>query len=362
MQRNYKRLYSIFFVILFYFASVNQSNVGSAVRIYNKTLSSKNSDVSFIYIDDQDRMIVLPQEYSYEVQPFVLDIDDDSLLETVIIADMGGIQGKVIYLIKDESVASGWPLKLYWEMNDVEILGRMDINNGTDPRIIIRYTKDTNTSTSFFAIDAGGNIDISWGFDVLGSFIPQTFYKTYTIFSDLNNDGNKEFVLIDKNETVYYLDHLGNNMTNWPMKVNDSISYSPPVAEDITNDGEKEIIVITDKGFINAWFLNGSIVEGFPLKIDVTIPSVEEFREPPMISDFNLDGDVDLFIASTDGYMYGITLNPENNKTWVKEIPIGVYLRRGITYDIDNDSFQALMQSWVLHREANKIYVQIFMN
>jgi len=347
MQKNHQRFFSMFFVILFCFALFNELNVGSgAAQIYNKALSSKNSDVRFIYIDDQDRLIVLPQEYSYGVQPFVLDIDDDSLLETVIVADMDEIQGKVIYLIKGENIASGWPLELYWDMSDVEILGRMDLNNGTDPRIIIRYTKDiiTNATTSFFAIDAEGNIDTSWGFDFPGSFIDHT---THTIFADLNKDGNKEFVLIDKNETVYYLNHLGNNMINWPMKVNDSISYIPPVAEDITNDGEKEIIVTTDKGFINAWFLNGSIVEGFPLKINTTYPTDEEFREMPMISDFNLDGDVDLFIASTTSYMYGITLNPENNKTWVKEIPPPpVYYpsTQGITYDIDNDGYQEILQ------------------
>ena len=352
MQKNHQRFFSLFFVILFYFATFNGLNVGTgSAQIYNKALSSKNSDVSFIYIDDQDRVMVLPQEYSYRVQPFVLDIDDDSLLETVIVADMDEIQGKVIYLIKDENVASGWPLKLYWDMNYVEILGRMDLNNGTEPRIIIRYTKDLldNVTTSFMAIDAGGNIDISWGFELPGSFIPHPAplsHTTHTIFADLNKDGNKEFVLIDTNETVYYLDHLGNKMTNWPIKVNDSISYIPPVAEDITNDGEKEIIVTTDKGFINAWFLNGSVVEGFPLKINTTYPASEEFREMPMISDFNLDGDVDLFIASDLLHMYGITLNPENNKTWVEEIPQSVFYpsTQGIVYDIDNDGYQEILQ------------------
>ena len=331
----------MFFVILFYFATFDGLNVGTGeAQIYSKVLSSENSDVRFIYIDDQDRLIVLPQEDSYGVQPFVLDIDDDSLLETVIVADMGGTQGKIVYLIKDESVASGWPLMLYWDMNDVEILGRMDLNNGNDPRIIIRYTKDIldNITTSFIAIDVEGNIDVSWGFELPGSFI------SHTIVSDLNKDGNKEFVLIDKNETVYYLDNLGNNMMNWPMKVNDSTNFIPPVAEDITNDGEKEIIVTTDKGFIYAWFLNGSIIEGFPLKINVTYPVFEEFREMPMISDFNLDGDVDLFIASTDGYMYGITLDSENNKTWVEAIPNSVYTTQGISYDIDNDGHQEILQ------------------
>ncbi|MCG3259509.1 MAG: hypothetical protein H7644_07175 [Candidatus Heimdallarchaeota archaeon] len=341
MQKNPQRFFSLFFVILFYFATFNGLNVGTgAVQIYNKALSSENSDVRFIYIDDQDRLIVLPQEDSYRVQPFVLDIDDDSLLETVIVADMGGTQGKIVYLIKDESVASGWPLILYWDMNDIEILGRMDLNNGTDPRIIIRYTKDIldNITTSFIAIDVEGKIDVSWGFELPGSFI------SHTIVSDLNKDGNKEFVLIDKNETVYYLDNLGNNMMNWPMKVNDSTNFIPPVVEDITNDGEKEIIVTTDKGFIYAWFLNGSIIEGFPLKINVTYPVFEEFREMPMISDFNLDGDVDLFIASTDGYMYGITLDSENNKTWAEAIPNSVYTTQGISYDIDNDGQQEILQ------------------
>ncbi len=341
MQKNPQRFFSLFFVILFYFATFNGLNVGTgAVQIYNKALSSENSDVRFIYIDDQDRLIVLPQEDSYRVQPFVLDIDDDSLLETVIVADMGGTQGKIVYLIKDESVASGWPLMLYWDMNDIEILGRMDLNNGTDPRIIIRYTKDIldNITTSFIAIDVEGKIDVSWGFELPGSFI------SHTIVSDLNKDGNKEFVLIDKNETVYYLDNLGNNMMNWPMKVNDSTNFIPPVVEDITNDGEKEIIVTTDKGFIYAWFLNGSIIEGFPLKINVTYPVFEEFREMPMISDFNLDGDVDLFIASTDGYMYGITLDSENNKTWAEAIPNSVYTTQGISYDIDNDGQQEILQ------------------
>ena len=341
MQKKHQRFFSLFFVILFFFIIFNGLNVGTGeVQIYSKALSSENSDVRFIYIDDQDRMIVLPQEDSYGVQPFVLDIDDDSLLETVIVADMGGTQGKIVYLIKDESVASGWPLMLYWDMNDVEILGRMDLNNGTDPRIILRYTKDIldNITTSFIAIDVEGNIDVSWGFELPGSFI------SHTIVSDLNEDGNKEFVLIDKNETVYYLDNLGDNMMNWPMKVNDSTNFIPPVAEDITNDGEKEIIVTTDKGFIYAWFLNGSIIEGFPLKINVTYPVFEEFREMPMISDFNLDGDVDLFIASTDAYMYGITLDSENNKTWVEAIPNSVYTTQGISFDIDNDGHKEILQ------------------
>ena len=255
---------------------------------------------------------------------------------------MEGIEGKVIYMVKNEAIVSGWPLELFWEMRDVETLGRMDLNNGTEPNIIFRYGKEgvlTNETTAFFAVDSEGNINHSWGFELSGSFV------YHTIFSDLNDDGEKEFVLLDTNRTVYYLDHLGNNMTNWPIKVNDSTNFIPPVAEDITNDGEKEIIVTTDTGTVYAWFLNGSLVEGFPLSINVTYPGIEEFREAPMIGDFNLDGDKDLFIASTVSYLYGITLNSENNKTWEEVIPLPVYTStQGIAYDIDNDGYLEILQ------------------
>jgi hypothetical protein len=341
MRKNYKKTISLiisFLIILTTFASQNTS-----IRALNNSSNfSDELNINLIYIEDQDRAMVFSSDDSYSVQPHALDIDDDSFLETVIVANMDGISGSVIYLVKDEAVVSGWPLELYWDMRDVEVLGRLDLNNGTEPSIIFRYTKDniiTNDTTAFFAVNANGDIDISWGFELAGSFV------YHTIFSDLNNDGNNEFVLVDHNRTVYYLDHLGNNMTNWPIRINDSVSFIPPVAEDITNDGEKEIIVTTDTGIIYAWFLNGSLVKDFPLNISVTYPGIEEFREAPMLGDFNLDGDIDLFIGSTVSFLYGMSLNPENNKTWVTEIPLPIYSStQGIAYDIDNDGYLEILQ------------------
>ncbi len=343
MRKNQRKILSTILLVVFVSAtSTNLNGDVASFNDFNKNLDSSIDNIGFIYIEDQDRVMAFPSEHSYLVQPCVLDIDDDSFLETVVVANMEGIDGKAIYLVKNEAFVSGWPLELYWEMRDVEILGRMDLNNGTEPSIIFRYAKQgtlTNETTAFFAVNANGDIDLSWGFELSGTFV------YHTIFSDLNDDGNKEFVLLDTNRTVYYLDHLGNNMTNWPIRVNDSTNFIPPVAKDITNDGEKEIIVTTDNGIIYAWFLNGSLVNGYPLNINVTYPGIEEFREAPMIGDFNLDGDMDLFIASTVSFLYGITLNPENNKTWVEEIPLPIYTStQGIAYDIDDDGYLEILQ------------------
>ncbi|OLS32613.1 MAG: hypothetical protein HeimAB125_07160 [Candidatus Heimdallarchaeota archaeon AB_125] len=343
MKKKHKKTLSSILLFVFILTAFTGLKVElNALQNINKNTDYQINNIRFIYTEDQDRVMGFPSDKSYSVQPFVLDIDDDSFLETIIVGNMEGIEGKVIYMVKNEAIVSGWPLELFWEMRDVETLGRMDLNNGTEPNIIFRYGKEgvlTNETTAFFAVDSEGNINHSWGFELSGSFV------YHTIFSDLNDDGEKEFVLLDTNRTVYYLDHLGNNMTNWPIKVNDSTNFIPPVAEDITNDGEKEIIVTTDTGTVYAWFLNGSLVEGFPLSINVTYPGIEEFREAPMIGDFNLDGDKDLFIASTVSYLYGITLNSENNKTWEEVIPLPVYTStQGIAYDIDNDGYLEILQ------------------
>lgn len=343
MRKKHKKTLSSILLFVFILTAFTGLKVElNALQNINKNTDYQINNIRFIYTEDQDRVMGFPSDKSYSVQPFVLDIDDDSFLETIIVGNMEGIEGKVIYMVKNEAIVSGWPLELFWEMRDVETLGRMDLNNGTEPNIIFRYGKEgvlTNETTAFFAVDSEGNINHSWGFELSGSFV------YHTIFSDLNDDGEKEFVLLDTNRTVYYLDHLGNNMTNWPIKVNDSTNFIPPVAEDITNDGEKEIIVTTDTGTVYAWFLNGSLVEGFPLSINVTYPGIEEFREAPMIGDFNLDGDKDLFIASTVSYLYGITLNSENNKTWEEVIPLPVYTStQGIAYDIDNDGYLEILQ------------------
>ena len=341
MLNRLDKILSITLIILVLFPSVKDSN-SQVVFQSEFVINTSNSIIKAIYVEDKDRATVLLTDLNYNIQPQVVDLNDDGILETIIIGDVPGEDSHKVFLLNKDKLASGWPLTLEWNMQNVEILGRMDLDE-TDPSFIIRYTRTENNKqiTRFVAINRRAVINSTFSFDLPGEYI----YGT--IMHDLNDDGEKEFVLIRRNSSlVYYINSQGQNYTNWPAQVNDTISYIPPLAEDITGDGEPEIIATTDNGFVFAWYLNGTLVDGFPLRFPIKeIHPSEELREMPMIGDFNNDGEMELFIASTFSRLYGISLNPANNKTWIKEIPLPVYITtQGTVYDIDKDGDLEILQ------------------
>ncbi len=341
MKTKQGKILSIVLLLVILYSSLYNSN-NSINFLNNSYKNTLNSNIKSAYVEDLDRVIILLTNLNYHIPPFVLDMNDDGVLETIIIGDIPGEEGKKVFFLNKDRLASGWPLTLLWDMQDVEILGRMDLNK-SDPSFITKYTKTENDKqiTSFFAVNRRAEINTTFGFDISGEFIQGT------IMHDLNQDGEKEFVLIQKkSSTIFYIDHQGQNFTNWPIQINDTVSFIPPIAEDITGDGEPEIIVTTDNGFVFAWHLNGTIVNGYPLRFPIKIihPD-EELREMPLIGDFNNNGEKELFIASTFSILHGISLNPANNKTWSTEIPLPVYITtQGTVFDIDMDGELEILQ------------------
>jgi len=341
MENKINRILSVAFLLIFLFPTANSSS--SFVNLpTNQTGPNSSSDIKALYVEDMDRFVILLTDLIYYLSPTVLDLNDDGVLETIIIGDIPGEDGVKMFLLNKDRLVSGWPKTLLWDMSEIEVLGRMDLN-ASDPSIITKYTKteDDERITSFFAINRKGDINTTFGFDLPGEYIQGA------MMHDLNQDGEKEIVITRRNSSmIYYIDRQGQNMTNWPMQVNDTISFIPPLAEDITGDGEPEIIATTDNGFVFAWHLNGTLVDGYPLRFPIkVIHPLEELREMPMIGDFNNDGDMDLFIASTFSILYGICLNPSNNKTWSKSIPLPVYITtQGTSYDLDQDGKLEILQ------------------
>ncbi len=342
MKSKHGKILTASFLLIILVPSITNSN--SSVRLFGNYIpeTHTSSSVKQIYIEDKDRLTILLTDLIYYLSPTVLDLNDDGVLETVIIGDIPGEDGVKMFFLNKDRLVSGWPVTLLWEMSDIEVLGRMDLNV-SDPSIITKYTttEDDKKITRFFAINRKGEINATFGFDIPGEFIRGS------IMHDLNEDGQKEFVLVRRNSSlVYYIDHQGQNISTWPMQVNDTISYIPPLAKDITGDGIPEIIATTDNGYVFAWHLNGTIVNGYPLRFPIkVIHPLEELREMPMIGDFNNDGDLDLFIASTFSILYGICLNPANNKTWSRTIPLPVYITtQGTSYDLDKDGKLEILQ------------------
>ncbi len=336
MRRNAAICIIIIFLLSIFSFQIN-SKVINSVKTEN-TLSSNSLIKPFL--GDLDRYLLLPSEHIYPVDPYILDLENDGVLETIIIADKDPI-GYVVYLIRDEQIVSGWTLNLDWEMSNIEILGKF-IKNGTDVCILVQYSHSVSGDdvTSIFAITETGELDPSFRMDLPG------LYVKGTVLFDLNNDGDKEFILKDINGTIYYLDHNGNNVTNWPIHLNEYHEYIAPVVMDINNDSHLDIIAMTINGTIKAWNLNGSELNGYPLKIPKKYDdSFEYFRQIPLIDDFNDDGEFELMAASTAGYLYGISLNPLKNQTWDTGMPGGAYTTtQGVISDINNDGFKNIVQ------------------
>ena len=178
-----------------------------------------NDKLKALYVEDLDRYVRLLTDLIYYLTPTVTDLNGDGVLETIIIGDIPGEDGVKIFLLNGQSLVSGWPKTISWKMDEIEVLGRMDLN-ASYPSIITRYTETegNNSITSFFAINRLGEINTTFGFDLPGEFIPGA------IMHDLNEDGKKEFVLIQRGSSmVFYIDHQGQNMSNWPIYVNDTI-------------------------------------------------------------------------------------------------------------------------------------------
>ena len=318
----------------------NQTQVDSSVM--NEDYSSSES-LKEIYTEDQNRQIFLPTDYDYIDAPLVLDFNDDQVLETVIIGTMADGLGKIIFLIRNEQIVSGWPLELYWDVDYIEILGEVSLPG--DPDEGIAFCSSTSTgffanNPTFFIVTEEGDIYIPYGFTLPGSFVQGT------IFHDLNNDEDKEIILVRRDGYVFLMTSDGNNITNWPMQVNDTINYNQPVVEDINYDNELDIIVCTDNGMVYAWNQNGTLVDNFPRNLSLTYPDDDEWiREMPMVDDFDNDGKMELFAASTAGFIYGVSLDPYTNKTWYAPILTGVYFNvQGIAYDLDNDGKKEIIQ------------------
>lgn len=331
----------LFFTLFVLFISMtfNQTKVDSSGM--NEDYSSSES-LKEIYIEDQNRQIFLPIDYDYLYAPLVLDFNDDQVLETVIVATMKDSLGKVIFLIRNEQIVSGWPLELYWDAANIEILGEVSLPGDPDEGVAFRYTElvGGNPQETFFIVTETGDIYIPFGFSLPGAFVHGT------LFHDLNNDGDNEFILVRRDGYIFFLTSDGNNITNWPMQVNDSITFNQPVVEDINYDNELDIIVCTDNGMVYAWNQNGTLVDNFPRNLSLNYPNNDEWiREMPIVDDFDNDGKMELFAASTFSYIYGISLDPYTNKTWNATILISLYdTVQGIAYDLDNDGKKEVIQ------------------
>ncbi|MBT3642605.1 VCBS repeat-containing protein [archaeon] len=124
---------------------------------------------------------------------------------------------------------------------------------------------------------------------------------------DIDEDGLNEIISY-RGPYLYALEN--NGAIKWSkykfQDFNGGYVRASPIISDITGDGKMEVLVSTE-GFSNSGIFafdggNGNLLNQFPLKGGPQLTSFQ--RSAPLITDFDLDGDIEIIVGGDDGNIY----------------------------------------------------------
>lgn len=156
------------------------------------------------------------------------------------------------------------------------------------------------TNNKLFAYNASGLI---WEKTLSGTVI----YPPSV--ADINQDGLPEIVQvtggIPNAGRIYVMDNLGQNLSGWPVNLDNNWILTAPTLSDLDGDNIMEIVAIErdpPAGNVHIFKLDGtSFSEDWPVALDNT-PAVT-----PSIGDVDNDGEKDIVVYSTNSrYIFGL--------------------------------------------------------
>lgn len=138
------------------------------------------------------------------------------------------------------------------------------------------------------------------------------------LLADIDKDGYLE-IIVASSDKIYAYNHNGTLVSNFPVDI--SYPYGPadlidssPILGDVDGDGYPDIIVGTRNRQILAYNWEGRMVDGFPIPVGGPVTS------SPILMNLDKDTDVELLVASDDGFIYAWDLPgeyDEDNLPWV---------------------------------------------
>jgi hypothetical protein len=258
----------------------------SPTGVYNK-LNTRVIDVS--YFKDID----LQKETIYYYKVSAVDIDANESAPTNPLETWTTIK----------RLSDLWPVK-----SDDRIFASttlFDINNDGKMEIFTANTSQNGNGGKIYAFDHTGAELFQGGFACESG---ADFWSTPAI-ADLDGDGKYELVIASRGSTNHYLycwhinDGNGDGKPDlyWKVDIGDA-SLSSPVIGDIDNDGHPEIIIMSHNGQVHIRKYDGSVYMTEPWK-DTGPPLMESYCTPA-IADLDGDGDLEIIIGGSDGYVY----------------------------------------------------------
>lgn len=298
------------------------------------TISSKDNPSIAFDIPYQDGW---PREAINRIdsQPVIADLDMDGMME--IIVGSGVLEGDYFVYVfhHDGSIMDGWPIKVNGSLYGSPAIG--DIDNDGDLEIAIA---DRNDAVYAWHHD-GTNVD-GWPILIGSCSSSPTLY-------DLDGDGDLEIILgtteyPDRDTaTVHIWHHDGTTYDGWPQMLTEYefsvIDYSSAAVGDIDNDGDAEIINgirtytsgVDINGYVYVWHSDGTIMDGWPLPTE----KYGDIHSGPALADIDDDEDLEIILGTYSGKILVLHHDGTYVDGWPKDL--SSLLREQSVADIDQD-------------------------
>ena len=263
--------------------------------------------------------------------PAVGNLDNDSELEIV----FGGYSnsGKIFAINLDGSDVNGFPISINEKIQRGVALADFNQNNLDD---IVFGTDDGN----IYLIYDSGDIafDVALGDDIRCAPVVANMNGENIIITGSRDDhlyaihdnGDIKFsyntgdkidsspIIIEHNNQaiiffgsangyLYGIDTNGNDLSGWPIYIGNAIESSPSIS-DFNGDGIPEIVVTSSSNDLKIYNFNGTLYTEIPIIFEFP------FTGNPEIHDIDLDGDLEIFIGTTNG-LIGIDIKDINGNT-----------------------------------------------
>src|SRR5690606_29031898 len=100
---------------------------------------------------------------------------------------------------------------------------------------------------------------------------------------------------------LFAFDHQGNDLPGWKdgKQVGGTVTVSPSIG-DIAGDGKPEIVVIASDKKVYAWYVDGSLVSGFPMSPrDLWGENSGNYNTPMgiVLADYDGDGKMEIIFS-----------------------------------------------------------------
>ena len=204
--------------------------------------------------------------------PVLVDLEGDGMQEVLLgvkVRNSTIDEGALLAFRHDGTPVSGFPvLDNSWNWNvtaaDLDNDGQMDI------------------LTNGLRVDSAGNLGdgtLMWNYGTM-------VYSTALGYLDEDDTVEAVFSL---QAGITVVDHRGRNVgSGWPKDLSPDWPYSNATIVDIDGDGVVEVLLATMGGYVYAWHLDGTSVDGFPL--DTLGSRLNEV----VVGDFDGDGFTDI--------------------------------------------------------------------